>query len=214
MRALAQRSWVVAAGQSRFTSGILRSRSAERIKRTVPLDKDALAKRLYEVSNIKGRFRLRSGSFSNEYFDKYLFESDPVLLHEISLHLKALIPRGAEVIAGLELGGVPLATALSQMTGLPLVLVRKTAKEYGTCKLVEGSEIRDRRLLVVEDVVTTGGQIIASAKELRKSGAHISGVVCVIDREAGASANLMAEALPFHPLFTMSEIKSLVGASG
>jgi orotate phosphoribosyltransferase len=175
------------------------------------LDRTSLAKKIYDVSNIKGRFRLRSGTISDEYFDKYLFESDPVLLHNIALRLRDLIPDGTEVIAGLELGGVPLATALSRITGFPLVLVRKKAKEYGTCKLAEGGEIKDKTLLVVEDVVTTGGQIVASARELRQLGARIAGVVCVIDREAGAKRNLAAEDLALQPLFTMSEIKSLAG---
>jgi orotate phosphoribosyltransferase len=175
------------------------------------LDRDALAKRIYDVSRIKGTFRLRSGAFSEEYFDKYLFESDPILLQEIARHLQPLVPEGTAILAGLELGGVPLATALSRITGLPLALVRKKAKEYGTCKLVEGPEVKDRRLLVVEDVVTTGGQILLSAAELRRLGARILDVVCVIDREAGAGENLAAEGLSFHPLFTMSEIKSLAG---
>lgn len=174
----------------------------------MPLDRKALAKRIYEVSNIKGMFRLRSGSVSDEYFDKYLFESDPALLHEIASRLCDLIPEGTEVVAGLELGGVPLAASISRITGMPLVLVRKKAKEYGTRKMVEGCGITGRTLLVVEDVVTTGGQIIASARELRRLGAQISGVVCVIDRESGARENLAAERLEFHPLFTMSEIKS------
>lgn len=178
------------------------------------LDRNTLAKKIYDVSNIKGRFRLRSGTIADEYFDKYLFESDPDLLHEIALHLRGLVPEGTEFVAGLELGGVPLATAISRVTCLPLLLVRKEAKEYGTCKLAEGGDVKDKRLLVVEDVVTTGGQIIASAKELRRLGAQILGVVCVIDREAGATTNLTADGLAFHPLFTMSEIKSLAGIEG
>jgi orotate phosphoribosyltransferase len=177
------------------------------------LDRETLARRVYETSHITGHFRLRSGTISEEYFDKYLFESDPALLQEIARHLCTLVPRGIEVIAGLELGGVPLATMISQATSLPLVLVRKKAKDYGTCKLAEGCAIRGRKLLVVEDVVTTAGQIIASAKELRQLGAEIERVVCVIDREAGGRANLAAEGLDFHALFTMSEIKSLAGAN-
>jgi len=176
------------------------------------LDRSTLARRIYDTSHITGQFRLRSGTLSEEYFDKYLFESDPALLREIALHLRPLIPQGTEALAGLELGGVPLATMLSQVTSLPLLLVRKKAKEYGTCKLAEGCAIKDRRLLIVEDVVTTGGQIVASAKELRQLGARICGVVCVIDRQAGATDNLKAEGLEFLPLFTMSEIKSLAGS--
>jgi orotate phosphoribosyltransferase len=173
------------------------------------LDRDTLGRRIYDASHITGSFRLRSGTISEEYFDKYLFESDPELLLEITNHLRLLVPDDTEALAGLELGGVPLATMLSQITGLPLVLVRKKAKEYGTCKLAEGREIRNRKLLIIEDVVTTGGQIIMSAKELRELGAEITGVLCVIDREAGASANLAAEGLRFWALFTMAKLKSL-----
>jgi orotate phosphoribosyltransferase len=131
---------------------------------------------------------------SSEYFDKYLFESDPDLLREIAEALVALIPDGADCLAGLELGGVPLATVASQVSGLPTLFVRKAAKDYGTCRLAEGGEIAERRVVVVEDVVTSGGQVIESCAALRARGAEILGVLCVIDREAGGKQNLAAGA--------------------
>ena len=176
------------------------------------ISRDTLAQRIYHTANIHGHFVLRSGITSSEYFDKYLFESDPKLLRGIAEAMCPLIPAGVDALAGLELGGVPIATVLSQLTGLPTLFVRKKAKTYGTCKLAEGGEIAGRSLVIVEDVVTSGGQIIESARELRKLGANIIRVVCVIDREQGGAANLQAEGLEFYPLLTMSEIKDAVEA--
>jgi orotate phosphoribosyltransferase len=173
-----------------------------------------LAKRVYRISNIKGHFVLRSGITSNEYFDKYRFEADPVLLQDIAEAMTALIPESTEALAGLELGGVPLATMISHFTGLPVLFVRKQAKTYGTCKLAEGGEIAGRKLVIVEDVITSGGQVIESANELRDLGAKILRVVCVIDREQGGAANLHAHDLEFHPLLTMSAMKEVVQEAG
>ncbi len=171
--------------------------------------RDELAGRIYRASNIRGRFRLRSGAVSDEYFDKYLFEGDPALLNAIATALSALIPPDTDALAGLELGGVPLATMLSQVTGLPALFVRKNAKDYGTCKLAEGGEVAGRNIVIVEDVVTSGGQILLSAQELRELGANISGVVCVIDREAGGPEALLAKGLELRALFTMSDLKAV-----
>jgi orotate phosphoribosyltransferase len=166
-----------------------------------------LAKRIYDVSHITGEFILRSGVTSNEYFDKYLFEADPELLKDIVVAMKDLLPEDIDALAGLEMGGIPVATMLSQVTGLPAIFVRKKAKEYGTCKFAEGGEVKDRKLVIIEDVVTSGGQIILSVKDLRKLGAKISVVLCVIDRESGATENLAKEGLEFRALFKMSELK-------
>jgi orotate phosphoribosyltransferase len=167
----------------------------------------ALARRIYKASNIKGQFHLRSGAVSDEYFDKYLFESDPVLLQEIAQAMSELIPPGVDALAGLEMGGIPIVTVLSQVTGIPALFVRKKAKEYGTCKLAEGGKVANRKLVIIEDIVTTAGQIRESAKALRERGAEIIGVVCVIDREAGGRDNLAKDGLTLRPLFTMTEIK-------
>lgn len=171
------------------------------------MDRQTLAKEVYRASYLRGTFRLRSGQISDEYFDKYLFESDPRLLQSIAAHMAPLIPAGTEVLAGLEMGGIPIATALSLETGLPLIMVRKKAKEYGTCKIAEGADYRGKKVCVVEDVVTTGGQIILSTRDLREGGAGVEHVLCVIIRGDEGRSNLEREGLALHPLFTMKELK-------
>jgi orotate phosphoribosyltransferase len=170
------------------------------------MNREALARRIYDVAHLTGSFVLRSGATSDQYFDKYLFESDPPLLRAIAEAMAPLVPPRVDALAGLELGGVPLATALSQVTGLPTRFVRKEAKAYGTCRLAEGGEIDGERLVVVEDVVTSGGQVVMSCADLRKRGAEIARVLCVIDREAGGPAALEAEGLELHALFTMTDL--------
>ncbi|MBI1390094.1 MAG: orotate phosphoribosyltransferase [bacterium] len=172
---------------------------------------DVLAAKIHDVSNIKGTFRLRSGAVSNEYFDKYLFEAEPALLQEIGQAMAPMIPKGADALAGLEMGGIPIAVMLSQITGTPCVFVRKEAKQYGTCKLAEGGDIDGKRLVIIEDVVTSGGQILLSAKELRDRGAIVDVVLCVIDREAGGRENLVKDHLELRPLFTMTQLKAAAG---
>jgi len=169
--------------------------------------REVLARQIYATSNIKGQFRLRSGTVSDEYFDKYRFESDPVLLREIAHAMCALVPPDIDALAGLEMGGIPIVTVLSQLTGIPALFVRKKAKEYGTCNLVEGGEVAGCKLAVVEDIVTTAGQIRESVRALRALGAEIVGVLCVVDREAGGAANLAEDGLPLHALYTMTEVK-------
>jgi orotate phosphoribosyltransferase len=153
----------------------------------------ALAKRIYDTAHITGDFLLRSGVRSTEYFDKYLFEADPDLLKHIALSLVDLVPKGVDALAGLEMGGIPIATMLSQLTGLPVLFVRKQAKEYGTCKIAEGGQVRGRKLLIVEDVVTSGGAILDAAKALREEGAELAQVICVIDRESGDGTAKLAQ---------------------
>jgi orotate phosphoribosyltransferase len=171
-----------------------------------PMDRTHLAREIYERTHLTGEFVLRSGAVSNEYFDKYRFESDPVLLRAIAEALAPLVPAGTDGLAGLELGGVPLATMVSQVTGLPAFFVRKEAKTYGTCQLAEGGDLDGLRLLVVEDVVTSGGQVVTSCGDLRDRGAKVEHALCVIDRESGGPANLAAIGVELHPLYTMQEL--------
>lgn len=171
------------------------------------MTRDELGKKIYEVSYLKGDFKLRSGQISNEYFDKYLFESDPNILIEIAKHLSEEIPEGTEILAGLEMGGLPIATALSIETGIPVVFVRKDSKSYGTCKLAEGIDIKNKRLCVIEDVVTTGGQILISTKDLIQLGAKIENVICVIERNLEARKNLDEANIKLISLFTIDELR-------
>lgn len=171
------------------------------------MTRQELAARIYKVSRLTGEFHLRSGQTSRFYFDKYRFESEPGLLAEIARGLLPLLPARVDALAGLELGGVPLAVALSTLSGIPARFVRKEAKTYGTCNLVEGGEIAGLHLVVIEDVVTSGGQVVLSARELRARGARLERALCVIDRESGGREALAAEGLELLSLFTMSELE-------
>lgn len=168
---------------------------------------DSLARRVYEACHLTGSFRLRSGQVSTEYFDKYLFEAQPGLLREVAEAMVPLLP-DCDVLAGMEMGGIPIATVLSQLTGLPTVFVRKQAKEYGTGKAAEGPSVDGRRVVVVEDVVTTGGALLASCRSLRANGAQVDTVVCAIDREQGGPENLLAEGLTLRAALTRAELEA------
>lgn len=170
------------------------------------MERSELSKEIYNISHLEGTFKLRSGQMSNEYFDKYLFESNPKLLTVIAEKLSEMIPEGTEVLAGLEMGGIPIATAMSIYTGIPVVFVRKKAKEYGTCKLAEGMNIKGKNVCIIEDVVTTGGQIVLSANDLRKYEAKLKNVLCVIERNPKGRENLEKENLELNSLFTMEEL--------
>jgi orotate phosphoribosyltransferase len=169
---------------------------------------DSLAAQIYDRAHLVGEFQLRSGAVSSEYFDKYRFESDPHLLRQIAQQLWALLPADVDALAGLELGGIPIATAISQLSGLPTLFVRKEPKSYGTCQLAEGGQVAGQRLVIVEDVVTSAGQIIESCHRLRDLGAVIETALCVIDRDAGGQHNLAHQSVELRALFSMSELQA------
>lgn len=170
------------------------------------MTKHELAKKIYEVAHLTGEFKLRSGQISNEYFDKYRFEAQPALLREIAKHMAPLIPPGTEVLAGLEMGGIPIATALSLETGIPCVFVRKEAKEYGTCQFAEGLNISNKTVCIIEDVVTTGGQVVLSTSDIRSLGAKAHHVLCVIHRgPIFPEPKLVEVGLDLRPLFMKSD---------
>jgi orotate phosphoribosyltransferase len=170
------------------------------------LDRAGLAAEITARCRLEGEFVLRSGRVAHHYFDKYRFEADPRLLAAVARHLEPLVPPDTEVLAGLELGGVPIAVALSSRTGLPVCYVRKKAKEYGTARLAEGADVEGRRLLVVEDVVTTGGQVALSTQDLRDRGAKITTALCVIDRRDGTPTPLDDASLTLLALFTSTDL--------
>jgi orotate phosphoribosyltransferase len=164
--------------------------------------------RIDQCSRLTGEFRLHSGAITSEYFDKYRFEADPALLREIGTAMAGLVPDGTQVLAGLELGGIPIVTVLSHCTGLPARFVRKQAKEYGTCQAVEGGEVSGLRVAIVEDVITSGKWVLAGCNELRALGAVVDTVLCVIDRESGGREKLTNAGLQLHALFRMSELRA------
>jgi orotate phosphoribosyltransferase len=137
------------------------------------------------VARLEGEFLLRSGQTSNVYFDKYRFEARPDLLRRVAAVMAALLPKETEILAGLELGGVPIATAMSLETGIQAAFVRKVAKDYGTCLAIEGADVNGKKVVIVEDVITTGGQVALSAADLKAAGAELVAVVCAIYRGEG-----------------------------
>ncbi|MER7811877.1 orotate phosphoribosyltransferase [Streptomyces sp900116325] len=169
-----------------------------------------MARQIHAASHLTGDFVLRSGRRASEYFDKYRFESDPVLLDSIAQAMVVLVPKDTEVLAGLEMGGIPVVTALGRHTGLPCAFVRKQAKSYGTCRLAEGADIAGRRVLVVEDVVTSGGQIVLSTTDLRALGADVREALCVIDRQQGGAEALVAERIQLLALLTADDLRTAV----
>lgn len=144
-----------------------------------------LAKDIAETATLTGTFLLRSGQTTSTYFDKYRFESDPNLLRRVAEEMIPLLPPNVEVLAGLELGGVPIATAISLSIGKPTVFVRKKAKDYGTCLAVEGANVAGKRVVLVEDVITTGGAVADAARLVQVAGGEVVGVVCAIWRGEG-----------------------------
>ncbi len=171
------------------------------------MNKHTLGQEIHKASYLTGDFLLRSGQRSSEYFDKYRFEAQPHLLKEIAQHMAKLIPQDTEALAALEMGGIPIGTALSLHTGIPCIFVRKSAKEYGTCKSAEGFDFSGKKVCIIEDVITTGGQVIESTKVLRQQNAIIDHVLCVIHR--GKDSQKIDDLnLQLSPLFTMSELVS------
>jgi orotate phosphoribosyltransferase len=165
-----------------------------------------LGERLMKASFLEGDFLLRSGRRSRFHLDKYLFETQPDLLRDIADGLAAKL--GAyepfDVLAGPELGAVALVAALSLQCGKPFVIVRKGEKEYGTKKLFEGRAEAGQAVVVVEDVVTSGGAALSAVRRLRDAGLPVKGVLCVVDREQGGRAAFEAEGVTLDPLFTAS----------
>ena len=164
------------------------------------------AARIKASAQLEGTFTLRSGKVSDTYFDKYRFESEPVLLRDIAEEMARLIPKGTEVLAGLEMGGIPVVTMLSQVTGLPAAFIRKKAKSYGTCRYAEGASLDGRRFVLIEDVVSSGGAIIDALKLLRADGQATTHALCVIDRQSGAVEALAAEGIELRALLTYAHI--------
>jgi orotate phosphoribosyltransferase len=167
-----------------------------------------LAREVGARCRLRGEFVLRSGHTATEYFDKYLFESDPALLRRVVGQMVPLIPSQTELLGGLELGGVPLATILSSITGIPTLFVRKEPKKYGTRRLAEGQSPRGRVVLLVEDVITTGGAVRNAARALRDEGAMVTAVVCAIDRSVTGTEPLRQDGLDVHAVLTKDFLDS------
>jgi orotate phosphoribosyltransferase len=166
-----------------------------------------LAAQIRTSARITGHFVLRSGKTSDTYFDKYQFESDPALLRAIAEAMAPLVPPGTEVLAGLEMGGIPIVTMLSQVTNIPAAFIRKEPKEYGTCRYAEGASMLGKRFILVEDVVSSGGAIVDALAKLKADGMVPDLALCVIDRQTGGAETLQAVGLKLKALLTFEAIE-------
>jgi len=175
------------------------------------LDRAVLARRIKEVAYLTGQFTLRSGAISSFYWDKYRFESDPSILAAVTEAMLPILPDSYDKLAGLELGGIPLATSLSLQSGKKCLYVRKEAKPYGTSNLVEGGHEPGERVVVIEDVITSGGQVVTSVQQMRDIGFVVEDVVCVIDRQQGGRQAIEAIGCSLRSLFTLAELEELAG---
>ena len=163
------------------------------------MTKEQLARRVKDVAYLEGDFLLRSGRRSKYYLDKYLFETTPDVLAELGRRF-AEFAGDADMIAGPELGAVALAAATSMACGKPFAIVRKAEKEYGTKKLIEGTPVAGKKVLLVEDVGTTAGAALEAAKTLKDSGATITRIVFAIDRMEGARENVERAGFEFQAI--------------
>jgi len=178
--------------------------SESRMKTTV--DRAALAQRIAETALLRGTFTLRSGRTSSFYLDKYLFSTQPAILRQLGAMFAERIPAGTVRLAGAELGGIPLVSATSLACELPCVFVRNAKKDYGTAKQLEGVVNAGDRMVLIEDVATTGGQALEAVKVLRTAGAIVTHVLATIDRLEGARENVEREGLIFDALFTVRDL--------
>lgn len=165
-----------------------------------------LAQRIAESAVLHGTFTLRSGRTSSYYIDKYLFLTQPDILGELGRMIAERLPAGATLLAGAELGGIPLVSAASLASGLPTVYVRNARKEYGTAKQLEGRLSPGDRVVIVEDVATTGGQAIEAAAIIKASGAEVLCIIATVDRQEGARENVEKSGFVFEALFTTEDL--------
>jgi orotate phosphoribosyltransferase len=180
--------------------------SIQNPKSKIPMTDPQLLQRIRDSALLRGTFTLRSGRTSSYYLDKYLFETQPDILAALAERFAKFVTPTIDRIAGPELGGVPLATATALLTNKPLVLLRNAKKAYGTAKQFEGKLDPGDRVLITEDIATTGGQSIESATALRDLGVHVERIVVVIDRQEGARENIESAGFAFDALFTKADL--------
>lgn len=174
-----------------------------------------LARRLRETALLEGEFTLRSGRKSRYYLDKYLFETDPVLLRELARRFAQHVTPAVDRIAGAELGAVALAAATALETSKPFVIVRNSRKaDYGTGKLIEGRLQRGDRVLLVEDIATSGGQALEAARVLREHGAEVVAIIAAIDRLEGSRDKIESGGYRYEALLTTRELGLVPDAPG
>jgi orotate phosphoribosyltransferase len=176
------------------------------------MNRSELIKRIKETAYLEGDFVLRSGKRSKYYLDKYLFETCPDILKALGKEFAKYVTDDITLIAGAELGGVALAAATAMQTGKRWVIIRNSKKDYGTGKMIEGVLNKDDVVLLVEDIATTGGQVLEAAKVITEAGAKVKKIVAVIDRKQGAGENITSAGYKFESILTKDDlgIKGLI----
>lgn len=170
-----------------------------------------LTARLAETASITAPFSLADGARLDDYFDEYRLAADPALLHDTAAAMACLVPGDARLLAGIELGGVPLVVALSAATGLPAVFLRRRPKGYGSQRQIEGAPLDGRRTVLVDDVVRSGGQLLKMARTLRIAGAPVSHALCVLERPLGGRMLLAEHRVTLHALLTEADLPPTQG---
>ena len=170
------------------------------------MDREQLLKRIKETAYLEGDFTLRSGKKSKYYLDKYLFETCPDILSALAVEFAKFVTDDVTLIAGAELGGVALAAVTAIESDRNWIIVRNSKKNYGTSKMVEGVLTAGDVVLLVEDIATTGGQVMEAAKIITAAGATVKKIVCVIDRKQGAEENITAGGYDFDSIMTKDDL--------
>jgi orotate phosphoribosyltransferase len=164
---------------------------------------------LVEAAYLEGDFVLRSGKRSSYYLDKYRFETRPDLLAQLGERIAGAVREhepDAERLAAPVLGGVVLAASASLVSGLPFLMIRDSAKEYGTANRIEGPFKPGESVCLVEDVVTSGGALLEAVEAVREAGLVVRTAVCVVDREEGGADALARQAVRLRPLFRVKDL--------
>jgi len=170
------------------------------------MKKEKLIQQLKDCGAIKfGRFVLTSGALSDYYIDIKKASTEPKTLRLIAQEMSSYT-KGYDMLAGMELGAVPLVVALALETDIPYVIIRKEKREHSTGKQIEGGEVKGKSVLIVEDVTTSGGSVVKTIQILRENQAVVEKVLAVVDREAGAKETLKKLEVQFIPLVSVNEI--------
>jgi orotate phosphoribosyltransferase len=170
------------------------------------MTREELLKRIKQTAYLEGDFTLRSGKKSKYYLDKYLFETCPDILQALGKEFAGYVTDDVTLIAGAELGGVALAAATAIETGKNWVIIRNSKKGYGTSKMVEGIINKGDVVLLVEDIATTGGQVIEAANIITEAGGTVKKIVCTIDRKQGAKENITSAGYEFDSILTKDDL--------
>jgi len=170
------------------------------------MNRNELIRRIKESAYLEGDFVLRSGKKSKYYIDKYLFETRPDILKALAEEFAKHVTDDVNLIAGAELGGVALAAATAMQAGKSWIIIRNSKKGYGTGKMIEGVLKKGDGVLLVEDIATTGGQVIEAAKVITGAGAEVKKIICVIDRKQGAAENITSAGYKLDSILTKDDL--------